>query len=106
MRIEVDINGNITEHEDAPVVPQASEQIKADIEQAIQSMLDAKAKEMRYDNMMGARSYAGFTNPFQAEAQKLAVWCAECWKKAGELEATGNVYTVEEVLAQMPVYVP
>lgn len=80
--------------------------IKAEIEQAIQDMLDAKARELRYDNIMSVRSYAGYVNPFQVEAQALAVWCAECWKKAGELEASGNVYTVEEVLAQMPVYVP
>ena len=84
----------------------SNSQIKAEIEQAIQSMLDAKARELRYDNMMSARSYAGYVNPFQAEAQALAVWCAECWKKAGELEASGVVYTVDEVLAQMPVYVP
>lgn len=88
------------------VNPLLLEKTKAEIEQAIQSMLDAKAKELRYVNMMSARSYAGFVNPFQVEAQKLAVWCAECWKKAGELESTGIVYTAEEVLAQMPVYVP
>lgn len=83
----------------------SNSQIKAEIEQAIQSMLDAKARELRYDSMMSARSYAGYVNPFQSEAQALAVWCAECWKKAGELEVAGNVYTVAEVLAQMPVYV-
>lgn len=88
------------------VNPVLLEKTKAEIELAIQSMLDAKAKELRYDNMMSARSYAGFTNPFQAEAKALSVWCANCWLKAGELEATGNIYTVEEVLAQMPVYVP
>lgn len=82
----------------------SNSQIKAEIEQAIQSMLDAKARELRYDNIMSARSYAGYVNTFQSEAQALAVWCSECWKKAGELEATGNVYTVEEVLAQMPSY--
>lgn len=81
------------------------EQLKAKIEQAIQKMLDDKAKELRYDNMMSARSYAGFENPFQREAQALAVWCASCWKKAGELEAAGVVYTVEEVLSEMPEYV-
>ena len=81
-----------------------AQQLKAQITSAIQEMLDTKAQSLRYDNMMSARSYAGYVNPFQSEAQALAVWCAECWKKAGELEATGNVYTVEEVLAQMPVY--
>lgn len=81
-----------------------NEQTKSEITSAIQSMLDAKAKELRYDNMMSARSYAGYTNPFQEEAQALAVWCANCWKKAGELEALGTVASVEEVLAQMPGY--
>ena len=80
------------------------QETKGLIELAIQSMLDAKVKELHYDNMMSARSYAGFANPFQAEAQALAVWCAECWAKAGELEATGKVYTVDEVLADMPTY--
>ena len=106
MRIEVDIHGNITEHEDVPivVVEKTPEEIKAEIEQAIQKMLDDKAKELRYDNMMSARSYAGFDNPFQTEAQALAVWCANCWLVAGQMEASGEVYTVEEVLAQMPAY--
>jgi hypothetical protein len=84
--------------------PKTDEQIKAEIESAIQLMLDAKAKELRYDNMMSARSYAGFENPFQAEAQSLAVWCSNCWLKADELEALGTVMTVEEVLAQMPTF--
>lgn len=29
MRIEVDIDGNITEHEDAPIVPMTAEQLEA-----------------------------------------------------------------------------
>ena len=85
--------------------PKTDKQLKAEIEQAIQNMLDIKAKSLRYDNIMSARSYAGFTNPFKAEAQALSVWCANCWIKAGELEALGTQMTVEEVLAQMPAYV-
>jgi len=76
---------------------------------AIQTHLDSKAKEFRYDNMMSARSYAGYENPFQAEAQKLAVWASNCWVKAGEIEAevqAGNrdMPTIDEVLAELPVY--
>lgn len=85
--------------------PKTPEQVKAEIAGTIQAMLDNKAKELRYDNMMSVRSYAGYENPFQAEAQALAVWCATVWQKAGELEALGKVMTVEEVLAQLPVYV-
>jgi hypothetical protein len=75
----------------------------------IQNLLDSKAQEHRYDNMMSVRSYAGYENPFQEEAQSLAVWASNCWVKAGEIEAevsSGNIEvpTVEEVLAQMPVY--
>lgn len=84
--------------------PKTMEQVKVEITNAIQLMLDIKAQELRYDNMMSARSYAGYTNPFQSEAQALAVWCANCWIKAGELEALGTTITVEEVLAQMPVF--
>lgn len=84
--------------------PKTPEEVKAEIEQAIQNMLDDKAKELRYDNMMSARSYVGFENPFQTEAQALAVWCANCWLVAGQMEASGEAYTVEEVLAQIPEF--
>lgn len=104
--IEVDVTtGNTTqvEHIIEIHVP-TLEQAKIEIESAIQSMLDSKAQELRYDNIMSARSYAGYPNPFQAEAQALAVWCANCWIKAGELEAIGTPMTAEEVIAQMPVF--
>lgn len=80
-----------------------------DFNNATQSHLDTKAKEFRYDNMMSARSYAGYTNQFQVEAQKLAVWASDCWVKAGEIEAevqAGNrdMPTIDEVLAELPIY--
>jgi len=76
---------------------------------AIQNHLDTKAQELRYDNMMSARSYAGYENPYQAEAQKLALWCSDCWTKAGEIEADvldGNreMPTSDELLAELPAY--
>jgi hypothetical protein len=76
---------------------------------AIQGVLDTKAVELRYDNMMSVRSYAGYDNPFQDEAIKLATWCGDCWIKAGEIEAdvaSGDreMPTVDEVLAELPTY--
>ncbi len=76
---------------------------------AIQTHLDTKAKEFRYDNMMSARSYAGYTNPFQAEAKKLAIWASNCWVKAGEIESAvqggdRDMPSIDEVLAELPVY--
>lgn len=76
---------------------------------AIQTHLDTKAKEFRYDNIMSARSYAGYTNPFQSEAKKLAIWASNCWVKAGELEADvqdGNrdMTGIDEVINELPLY--
>jgi len=76
---------------------------------AIQNYLDTKAQEFRYDNMMSARSYTGYINAFQAEAQALATWASECWVVAGEIEAdvkAGNrdMPTVDEVLNELPKY--
>ena len=90
------------------LVAQATAQAES-INNAIQNHLDTKAKEFRYYNIISARSYAGYDNPFQAEAQTLAVWAADCWVKAGEIEAdveAGNreMPTAEEVLAELPVY--
>ena len=78
-----------------------------EISNAIQKMLDDKAKEYRYDNIMSVRSYAGYANSFQTEAQVLAIWAADCWAKAGEIEQdviTGKrqLPTVNEILAEMP----
>jgi len=80
-----------------------------EIDQAIQNHLDKKAQELRYDNMMSARSYAGYTNAFQAEATALASWASDCWVVAGQIEAdvqAGNrpMPTVDEVIAELPVY--
>ena len=57
--------------------------------------------------MISARSYAGYENEYQEEATKLAIWCSDCWKKAGEIEAdvlAGNrdMPTVEELLKELP----
>jgi hypothetical protein len=82
----------------------------ADITMSIHGLLDATAKTYRYDNIMSARSYTGYVNPFQIEAQSLAVWASNCWVKAGEIEADvlagiRPMPTVGEVLAEMPIYI-
>jgi hypothetical protein len=92
------------------LVAQAAAQTQA-INSAIQNHLDNKAQEFRYDNIMSARSYAGYDNPFQVEAQSLAVWASNCWVKAGEVEAdvlagARDMPTPEEAIAELPVFAP
>ena len=103
--LDVEIETKAKELEMNDIVEQAQKAFN----NAIQTHLDNKAKEFRYDNMMSARSYAGYENPFQAEAQKLAVWASSCWVKAGEIEAdvqAGNreMPTIDEVLSELPIY--
>lgn len=93
----------------APKPPTIQEQKDA-ISNAIQKMLDDKAKSLRYDSILSARSYAGYVNPFQAEALKLADWAANCWATAGSIEAQVNagtmiMPTVDQALAMMPAYI-
>lgn len=82
---------------------------KKEFNNAIQKHLDTKAQELRYDNIMSARSYAGYDNPFQAEALKLSQWASRCWVVAGQIETdvsngTRTMPTVDEVLSELPKY--
>jgi len=81
-----------------------------DINNAIQNHLDTKAQSLRYDNINAIGKYVGYENDFRAEAEKLGAWASSCWKVAGVIEAdvsAGNrvMPTVDEVLAELPVFV-
>ena len=108
--LDYDIDGFPLIVDIPPLTPeQLLQQASLEINNAIQNHLDSKAQEFRYDNMMSARSYTGYTNPFQAEAQELAVWASECWVTAGQIEAdvlsgTRPMPTADEVLAELPIY--
>ncbi len=56
MRIEVDIEGNITEHEDAPIVERSLEEIEAQRIQAIKSkaseLINSKYPDYKQLNIM------------------------------------------------------
>ena len=87
--------------------------LKQDIETAIQSMLDGKARELRWDNIKSARAGAGVPlDGTESEAElavhnqavSLAKWDRAIWGKSIEIEAEGVEYTVEEVLEKLPKY--
>lgn len=73
---------------------------------AIQRMLDDKAREYRYDSIHTA---CGWADMF-ADAMALKTWGASCWIKAKEIETavlagTRSLPTASEVLAEMPEFV-
>jgi len=76
----------------------------------VQSVLDSKAQEKGYDNIVSACSYAAGVNPFQAEGLKFLEWRAAVWTKCYEVLAEVNANTrpvpsVEELIAELPSYV-
>lgn len=75
---------------------------------AIQVMLDTKAKERRYYDIMSACTYATSTNPtFKAEAEACMAWRDATWAKAysvlDQVQA-GQITqpTILELLAMLP----
>ena len=88
----------------AVVVPEITE---ADYKRAVQKLLDDMAKAKGYDSMLSAASYAGYVNPFQAEALSLAEWRSAVWTKCYEVLANVKAETIEapsieDLLAQLP----
>ena len=80
-----------------------------DISSAIQSHLDNKAKEFRYDNINAIGKYIGYDNVFRLECEALGAWASSCWVAAGTIEAevlagTRAMPTVDEAIAELPIY--
>ena len=90
-----------------------------DVADAVQIVLDDKAIEFRYDNMISARAMAGIPLTgtdtateisMHSEAISLAQWYLACWGKVTDIETDvlNSVIprpTVQEVVDQLPAYV-
>lgn len=91
----------------APVVPPPPLAVP-DYVTAVQAMMDAKAQERRYDNILSACTYATSTQAkFQAEGQACVAWRDAVWSKCYELMAdvdSGTLAqpTIDELLAMLP----
>lgn len=91
----------------APNVPETPPDVPHYVA-AVQLMLDAKAKERRYDSILSACTYATSTQPkFQAEGQACVVWRDAVWACCYDLMDqvhTGQIPqpTVDELVAMLP----
>jgi len=80
-----------------------------EIQEAVQSHVDALAQSKRYDNMMSVRSYTGFPNKFQRECMSMSIWAGDCWAVVTDIEVAvmlgqRAIPTVQEVLKELPKY--
>jgi hypothetical protein len=86
--------------------PSPQEQLKS-IESAIETHMDQVAQAKRYDNRDSCRLYAGYQNPFQAEAIAYGQWVANCWlasnaAQADVLAGLRTIPTPEEAVLELP----
>lgn len=78
---------------------------------AIQAMLDAKAQERHYDNILSACTYVTSTNAtFHAEGQACVQWRDAAWAKSYDLMAQVQAGTLAQptipaLLAMLPAMV-
>jgi len=63
-----------------PYTPPLKPLTQKDYEVAIQDKLDRAAKDMGYDNILSACSYAGYPNSFQSEAIAFGQWRSAVWE--------------------------
>ena len=90
----------------APPPPTPEQLLKA-IEAAIEKHMDEVAQAKRYDNRDSCRLYAGYPNPFQAEAIAFGQWVAQCWVDSNQAQADianglRTIPTPEEAVAELP----
>jgi hypothetical protein len=91
---------------DPPTPEELTQQFAKACEEAIQTMLDAKANELEYESIHTANGWVGELH----ECETLKAWGGECWRKskairdavlAGEREIPDSV---EEFMTEIPTY--
>jgi hypothetical protein len=91
------------------------EDLLKDYEQAIDSLLNQKANEYKYDSVYTMISYRGDPNPkFAQEAESMFQWRSAVWTKANELleayvqTSTQNPSTpipsINDIVSQLPEF--
>ena len=65
------------------IVSKNLEELTALFKEKTQELLDAKAREKGYDDILSACSYAGYDNDFRAEGEAFGIWRARVWKYGG-----------------------
>ena len=99
------------EREYVEPTPPTEAEIKAQLTEAVQAMMDAKAQEKNYDNIHTACTYANSTDEiFRAEGTACIAWRDAIWRKCYDILAevkAGNraIPTIEELIAELPVLV-
>ena len=91
-----------------PVDPPTPEQIQAEYISQVQRVLDGKAQELGYDNIISICTYAGSSNEkFAAEGKAVLKWRDDVWTKCFEVlqdvqAAKRPVPAIDELMKELP----
>ena len=91
-----------------PTIEELQAQIQAQLTNAVQHVLDAKAQELLYDNCLSVCSYIDTGVPkFDAEGRAFRVWRSAVWAKGYEIldqvkAGYRPIPTEEELIAELP----
>jgi hypothetical protein len=95
MRIEVDIYGNVTEHEDAPATPITLEQSIVHLEHIVFNYIQSKVDEynlangVKFPNIDAFTKYAvNSSSQYNVIANKFLVYADNIWKTFREYQKT------------------
>jgi len=89
------------------------EEILKEYESAIDSLLDSKAKEFKYNNVYSMISYRGDPNPkFAQEAESMFIWRSAVWTKVNQdltnylssSDTNKTIPTIEDIISQLPEF--
>lgn len=80
------------------------------METAIQEHIDSVAKSLGYDDISSIGKYLGYANPFRDECEQLGLYNSDCWIRAFQIQQEVEqglrpMPTMEELIAELPVYV-
>lgn len=84
--------------------------LQEEFKKYVQAILDDKAKEKGYDNIVSACSYAGYDNEFRQEGELFGKWRARVWswgfKMLADIQAGKREIpkTFKEAVADMPTF--
>lgn len=104
----LDASPKPTEEELAPALAAAAQKRAIAVYMAaIQTHLDAGARDRGYDSILSACSYASAPGPFQSEGVAYAAWRSAVWTHGyavlDAVQAGGVAPTIEELLSGLPV---
>lgn len=91
-----------------PTIEEVQAQVQANLTNAVQHVLDAKAQELNYDSCLSVCSYIDTGVPkFDAEGRAFRAWRSAVWAKGYEILAQvqageREIPTESELIAELP----